>query len=190
MTRVFIFHGAHGNPLRNWFPWLKEELEKIGCEVFIPQFPTPKGQSLDAWLEAFRPFEQYIDEDTIFVGHSLGANFILNLLEKLDKKVKASFLVAGFASPVHDPADKVNTINKSFYNKKFDWNKIKGNSRYIYQINSDNDPYVTIEAAEKISKPLGITLTVIEGGGHFNEESGYSKFPALLDMIEAVITAG
>ncbi len=189
MTKVFIFHGAHGNPMRNWFPWLKEELEKMGCEVFTPIFPTPEGQSLGAWLEAFKPFEQYLDENTTFVGHSLGANFILNLLERLDKKIKAAFLVSGFVSAVHDPSNKFNIINKSFYDKDFNWNKIKENSGYIYIINSDNDPYVTIELAEEISRPLGVTLTVIEKAGHFNEESGYKQFPALLDMIEEVITA-
>lgn len=41
MANVIIIHGAYGNPEENWFPWLKKELEKLDCRVFVPKFPTP-----------------------------------------------------------------------------------------------------------------------------------------------------
>jgi len=109
-------------------------------------------------------------------------------LEKLDQKIKAAFLVAGFITPAVDPKGEVTEINKTFYDKKFDWGKIKRNCECLYAINSDNDPYITLDMAEKLAKPLGLTLTVIEGAGHFNKAAGYTKFPQLLDMIEDVLT--
>jgi len=79
---VFIFHGTFGYPEENWFPWLKRQMENQGIKTYVPKFPTPKGQSLTSWLKAFKPYEKYIDKETIFVGHSLGPVFILRLLEK------------------------------------------------------------------------------------------------------------
>ena len=189
MPNVFIFHGAYGGPNENWFPWLREELESIGCKVFTPTFPTPKEQTLDNWFKVFKKFEQYLDQDTVLIGHSLGATFILNLLEKTDKKVKAAFLVAGFVTKVVDPKDEVNTINTTFCKKKFDWKKIRASCNEFFVIGSDNDPYVTPEIAEKVSKPLGVRLVIIEGAGHFNKRAGYTKFPQLLDMVGDVLAS-
>lgn len=188
MPNVFIIHGAYGSPEENWIPWLRGELEEIGCTVFVPAFPTPGGQMLGSWLRVFEKFEQHVDRDTILVGHSIGSAFVLNILQRLEKEVKAAFLVAPFVTPVIDPKNEVTDINRTFYEKKFDWEKIKKNCKYIYAIASDNDPYVSLDIAERVSKPLGVTLTMIEGGGHFNAKAGFTKFPQLLDMIEDTLT--
>lgn len=188
MPKIFIFHGAYGNPDENWIPWLREELENIGCQVFVPSFPTPENQTLENWFKVFGLFQKQVGEDSIFVGHSLGANFILHVLEKSDKKIRAAFLVAGAITPVVDPKNEVNEINKTFYKKEFNWKRVRENCRDFYVLGSDNDPYITLDMSEQVSKPLGVVLTVIEGGGHFNKKAGYEKFPQLLEMIEDVLT--
>ncbi len=37
--RVVIVHRWSGGPDNDWRPWLKDELEKICCEVFVPEMP-------------------------------------------------------------------------------------------------------------------------------------------------------
>jgi len=37
MKRVFVIHGWGGNPYKEWFPWIKKELEKNGFKVEIPE---------------------------------------------------------------------------------------------------------------------------------------------------------
>ncbi|MDD4530479.1 MAG: alpha/beta hydrolase, partial [Candidatus Gracilibacteria bacterium] len=71
MTNVIIIHGTGGSPEGNWFPRLKSKLEDLDCRVFVPKFPTPDGQSLESWLAVFSEYEQYLDENSIVVGHSL-----------------------------------------------------------------------------------------------------------------------
>ena len=84
MAKIFIIHGSYGNPNENWFPWLKKELEKEGHTVFVPKFSTPENQSLETWtLEFSKDYKRLVDEDSIFIGHSLGPAFILSLLGKL-----------------------------------------------------------------------------------------------------------
>ena len=111
MPNVFIIHGAYGSPEENWFPWLKEELTKLGCTVFRPQFPTPHRQSLGNWLKVFEEFFPYLDEDSIVVGHSLGVAFLLTVIEKSENPIKTTFFVAGFAEKLYN--EQLDELNKA-----------------------------------------------------------------------------
>ena len=182
MTNIFIIHGAYGSPEENWIPWLKSELEKLGCRVFVSKFPTPENQTLENWLKVFENYKQYLDEDSIVIGHSLGPAFILSALESVDRKIKSAFFIAGFISFLNNP--DFDTINKTFVDKKFDWEKIKKNCKNFYIFHSDNDPYVPLEKAEELAKNLGTDVILVKGAGHFNTESGYDKFEQLLEMVK------
>ncbi|MEA2036857.1 MAG: alpha/beta hydrolase [Nanoarchaeota archaeon] len=180
---VIIIHGAYGNSNKNWFPWLRSELEKKGINVYVPDFPTPEDQSLENWAETFNEYEKYLDKDSIIIGHSLGVPFILSLLEK--HRAKAAFLVAGFIELLDNP--KFDEINKTFVEKEFKWNNIKGNCREFFIYNSDDDPYVPLEKGKKLSEKLEQELILVKGVKHFNEETGFTQFPLLLEDIEKLI---
>ncbi len=184
MTKIFFIHGSYGNPQENWFPWLKTELEKLGQEVFVPKFPTPEHQSLESWMKLFEPYLRQIDNDTIFVGHSLGPAFILSVLEKLSlaKPIKACFFVSGFVGLLGNP--DFDSVNRTFVDKKFEWDKIKRNCHKFQVYHSDNDPYVDLSHGEQLAKLLGVKLTIIPNAGHFNTKAGYTKFERLLDDIK------
>ncbi|RLJ02162.1 MAG: serine hydrolase family protein [Candidatus Aenigmatarchaeota archaeon] len=182
MTNIIIIHGAYGHPNENWFPWLKSELEKLGCRVFIPKFPTPENQSLKNWLKVFENYKQYLNENSIVVGHSLGPVFLLNILEKLDKPIKAAFFVSGFVGLLGNP--NFDNINKTFVDKNFDWQKIKQNCKKFYIFHSDNDPYVPLEKAKELAKNLDVDIILVKNAGHFNEKAGYTKFELLLKKIK------
>jgi len=182
MTNIVIVHGAAANPQSNWFPWLKSELKKLGCRVFVPKFPTPKNQTLENWLKVFENYKQYLDENSIVVGHSLGPAFLLSVIEKLNSPIKAAFFVAGAAGLLNKPA--LDEPVKTFTTKTFDWVKIKKNCKKFYVINSDTDSYVPLEKGKELAKNLDTELIVLKNAGHINKESGYTKFDFLLEKIK------
>ncbi|MFH1064493.1 MAG: alpha/beta fold hydrolase [Candidatus Woesearchaeota archaeon] len=179
--KIIIIHGAYGNPDENWFPWLKTELERAGHKVFIPTFPTPEGQDLENWLKSFQEYKEYLDEDTILVGHSLGPALILTVLERIDKPIKAAFFVAGFIGLLNNT--EFDKINKTFVNKQFNWNKIRTNCKNFFTYASDNDPYVPLNKTDELSERLGIRTILVNKAGHFNAAAGYTKFQRLLDDV-------
>ncbi|MEK7617740.1 MAG: alpha/beta fold hydrolase [Patescibacteria group bacterium] len=181
MTNAFIFHGTGGHPEENWFPWLKKELEDKGLEVFVPQFPTPEGQSLEAWLKVLEPHLQKINTDTILIGHSLGGMFTLKLLEILSTPIKLAVLVG---TPIGIGTIKNFEQDKNFAGFDFDWRKIKLNSKNFIVYHSDNDPYVCLENGQELAKNLDAKLTFIPKAGHFNAKAGYKKFEGLLKNLE------
>ena len=181
---AFIIHGSFGSPEENWFPWLKGELEKLGVKVFVPRFPTPEGQSPKAWMNVFEEFKASVDGETIFAGHSLGPAFILNILEKLGRPVKACFFVAGFLGKLGNP--EFDKINKSFTEREFDWKKIKKNGGKFFVFYSDNDPYVPKEKALELAGHLGVKPVLVKNAGHFNEKAGYKKFQLLFEQMKRI----
>ncbi len=182
MKNAFIIHGAYGNPQENWIPWLKSEIENIGYNVIVPQFPTPVGQNLENWLKVFEPHEKELNEETIIIGHSIAVAFVLRVLERVDVRIRAIFLIAGFLQGLNN--DEFDKINETFYDKPFDWEKIKSACGKFEVFASDNDPNVPLWQSEEISKGLGVNLTLVKGAGHFNAKAGYTKFELLLEKIK------
>jgi len=181
MTNVFIIHGIGGSPSGNWFPWLKNGLEKLGCRVFVPKFPDSENPKLQSWLSTFEGYTPQL-ENSIVVGHSLGVAFLLSVIERLDKPVKAAFFVAGFANPLDNP--EFDELIGTFLEKQFDWNKIRRNCKKFYVISSDNDPYVPLEQGRNIAKNLKTELIVLKNAGHMNEEAGFTRFDFLLEKMK------
>ncbi len=185
MSNVFIIHGSWGSPSENWFPWLKSELEKSGCRVFVPKFPTPKNQRLEIWLGILKRYDKHLDEDSIMIGHSMGCSLIPRKLELLNKSIKAAFLVGGFTKDLWN--SKYRDILDTFLDKPFGWRKIKKSAKYFEIYQSDNDPYIPISMGREIAEKLGGKFIIVKNAGHFNEESGYVRFRQILENVKKTL---
>ena len=182
MTNVFIFHGTGGYPEENWFPWMKQKLEELGCKVIVPQFPTPQNQTLKNWFKIFEQYKDSYTSDTILVGHSLGGAFLLRVLEKYNVKIKAAYIVA---APMGVLPIKNYESDKLFLgNFKFDWKKIKNLCSKFFVFHSDNDPYISVGNGKELAERLETNLTFIPDAGHFNATAGYLQFDGLLEKIK------
>lgn len=186
MSNVFIFHGTEGYPEENWFPWLKKKLETRGHKVFVPQFPSPPGvpAKIAEWFDVLKNYEQHINEDTILIGHSLGGLFTLRILEKINHPVKAAFFVG---TPIGIGQILNYERDNSFGGFSFDWTTIKANARSFVVFHSDNDPHVSLDNGEELSKKLGVELSFVPNAGHFNKRAGYTKFDELLTKLEPLL---
>jgi uncharacterized protein len=184
MTKAAIIHGTKGSPAGNWFPWLAAELESRGIETLVPSLPTPDGQNLNSWLQAFDAQVGTLPSESLLIGHSVGAVFALRLLERVKNPVGTAVIVAGFTGKLGLP--EYDALNSSFVFGAFNWPVIRRNSKRIICLAGDNDPYVPTEQGKEIAEGLGAKLIVIPGGGHLNAEFGYTNFPRLLDELDGL----
>lgn len=177
----FLFlHSTGGNPNETWFPWLANELQKRKHSVLVPRFPTPEGQNLENWLITMQPYWKVFDKELVLIGRSIGAPFALRLLEKSPVKIKAAFLVCGFASDLGLP--EFSPLINSFISAPFNWQKIRANCGKFFIYNSDDDPYIPLEKGEEIARNVGSKMRVFPNRGHFWDE----EFPELLKDIETL----
>jgi predicted alpha/beta hydrolase family esterase len=184
MNNYFIIHGTYGSNKGNWFPWLKEQLENKGLECIVPQFLIGNEQNYDNWKIVLDSYSNKIDEDTIFIGHSLAPIFIIKYLLEKKIKIKALILVSGFNNYyVNEEYDK---CNKSFYINESNISDIHNYCNSIYCLYSNNDPYIKLSELERFANALDAKKYLIKDGGHLNSEFGYIKFDEILSIIEEV----
>lgn len=165
-------NGGTGNTDYGWFPYVKKELEDLGCEVLSPNFPDGILARSKYWL----PFIESLgtNENTILIGHSSGAIAAMRYAE--DHKILGSVLVAGYHTTLGIPQEKLS----GYFNKAWDWDSIKSNQKFIIQFNSTNDPHIPIEEAQYVHVKLKSDYHELSQGHFYPQET----FPELVEAIK------
>lgn len=185
MKRAVILHGTKGDHTENWFPWLKNELEKLGYEVWVPDLPHADRPNMSRYNE-FLLSQGWDFQDNLIVGHSSGSVAILGLLQALPEtaKVNTAILVGSFTERLaKDPSWDM--LTELFY-KPFDFESIKKKAGQFIFVHSDNDPFCPLEQAQELHAKLGGEFVLMPGMGHFTMklDQRFDKFPELLQLIK------
>lgn len=183
--RVFIIHGWDGYPEEAWFPWLKKELESRGFEVLVPLMPNPSEPKIDTWIPYIAEIVGKADENTYFVGHSIGCQAIIRYLQTLPSGVKigGAVFVAGWYNLRNLNTEEEKRIAGPWLNEPRNDKKIKDTVNKAIAIFSDNDPFVMPENQESWKEKVEAKIIVEHNKEHFGESSGIKELPSALESI-------
>ncbi len=183
MKNALILHGTDfardkKQHSTNWFPWLKQKLEKRGYKVFLPELPLAYKPNLKRYFRFLKANFQF-NNQTVVVGHSSGAAVIPGILQFIPDKIDKAFLVAPFYKDEGWNCE-------GLFSFKPNWKKIRKQANKIIIIHSQDDPYVKPQQAYYLQKKLDCPLIMKKQQGHFNLEKGeqYQKFPLLLKLLD------
>ena len=181
MKNYFIIHGSFGNSNEHYLPWLKTELEKLG-EVICEDFPIGlDAQCYENWAKVLDKYKNKINEDTLFIGRSIGPIFSIKYIIENNLKINKLVSVSGFNNYSVDGGD-YDHVNKTMFVE--DLSKFKDHCNQVTCIISENDPYVKLSALQDFANTIANQTINIKDGGHFNADSGYGvKFEELLKLI-------
>lgn len=185
--RVFIIHGWDGYPEEGWFPWLKKELEARGFEVFVPQMPDAGNPRIYNWVPKLAEIVGVPNENSYFVGHSMGCQAIARYLETLPDNIKigGAVFVAGFFKRLTAESDlEVQKIRKHWLETPINFEKIKLHMPRSVAIFSDNDPYVPLDNQDDFRDKLGSKIILEHQKGHFSGPSdGITELSIVLESV-------
>ncbi len=186
MPSVVIVHRWGGDSECDWIPWLKAELQTRGVAVTTPDMPNTNAPKIEEWVPFLGIAAANADENTYFVGHSIGCQTVVRYLEGLPegKKVGGAVLVAGYK----DILDQLSTaaekeIMMPWKEAPIDWDRAKSHAGQIVCIISDNDPYVPVNEAQKFGIALGAKIVMDNGRGHFSDDDDVTQLPGLLQEL-------
>ncbi|MEI6191311.1 MAG: alpha/beta hydrolase [bacterium] len=161
----------------DWSGWLAEETRKCGFDFKLLSMPDIMYPEIDQWLSFLQEQNIEIDNNTYFVGHSLGCITIARFLEKLPSKsvARGCIFVAGFCSLPKIP------FLSDFCNLPLDFSEVKKHAREFVSIISDDDHVISKDLSEEFSEKLGAWTITEHNKGHFT--SGVKKISSVLNVI-------
>jgi len=159
----------------HWIPWVQKQLMVRDIYTQTPEIPNSWKPHYPTWVKEFERYD--LTPETILVGHSCGAGFMLKWLSAhMDVKVDKIVLVA--------PSLGYGWDDGSFFEGfKIDQNLTSRASITI--LHSDNDR----EDIQRSTKEIRATLpkasyVEFHNYGHFCIEDMHTeKFPELVDII-------
>lgn len=180
-NNIYVIHGYTSSSQSEWFPWLKKQFKNSPVKIDILNMPDSGDPHLEAWLNHLRKNVLNIDENTIFIGHSLGCVTALRYILEKNIKIKGAILVSGFIN--ENPMDEQTESLQEFVEAPLDIARIKNliSSRIV--ITATDDDIVPTEATQKLAEALDANLIILSSGKHFIARDGYTDFPVLLNEM-------
>ncbi len=192
MKKIIIAHGWSGSPDEPMLKWIRETMQSSGYEVVAPAMPHPNTPTIEDWVSALREGAGEVDENTFFVGHSVGCQTTLRFIESIseDKKVGGVLLIAPwfYLTLENLDEDEDPEVAKPWIETPINFEKILSHINKISAIFSDNDPYVPLEENKKLLEDkLGAKTVVMHDMGHFTESDNVSGLPeAILELKDMI----
>jgi predicted alpha/beta hydrolase family esterase len=160
----------------HWFPWLQKQLIINGVNTQTPDMPDSYKPDYEKWKKEFDRYD--IGPQTLLVGHSAGAGFLLRWLsENKDARVGKLILVAPYigTGPLGPRDFFLFTIDENLADRT--------NGLVIF--NSNNDKSYIHSSVNELRNKLRGTMAKyreLHGYGHFTSDDMKSeKFPELLE---------
>lgn len=187
MTNAILLHGkpskeeyydpkAPSMSNAHWFPWLQGQLLKHDIWAATPEVPNAWKPYYPLWQQEFERFD--ITPETILVGHSCGAGFLVRWLsEHKDTKVGKVVLVA--------PSLGIDWVEDDFFGFQMD-PRLVSRTKGVTIFGSDNDKPAIGEAIARYRAAIENIAYREFRYGHFTTRYlPTGEFPELLDEILA-----
>lgn len=164
---------------KKWQPTLKEIFEETH-EVYYPGMPNSKNAKYLEWKIWFERYQEFMRDEVILIGHSLGGYFLAKYLseEIMPVSVKALYLLA---APFEND-DFGGEDGGDFSFNPDDLRRLTEHVGAVYIFHSKDDPFVPYTHALKYKRALPqAELVSFENKGHFLLE----EFPELVLYIQS-----
>lgn len=179
MAKVYIIHGYTASPEANWFPWLEEELGKIGVDCQRLDMPDSNAPQAGKWLDHLNQ-QLEVDNQTILIGHSLGCIAALNFIAKNYAKPAGAILVSGFYQPLETLPELT-----PFSNLYAVLPPVSALNAYV--IAAQDDEIVPHRYSDNLAKHLNAHYIRLPQGGHFLDREGWTRFPLVLELVQKLL---
>ncbi len=181
IKRFVLLHGRRGSPDRNFFPWLKIQLEKQGYEVLVPTLPNTESpddkEQADYVIENCK-----LDEQTAILGHSFGGVIALRILERGIRLGRVILVATPSSGNFLNNRDI--PMVAAAVKKGFNFELIKNNCRSFVVLNDEEDDVVPVSDGEFLALKIGVRFIKETGKeSHFCAK----EEPALLDVLSQTI---
>ena len=190
MNRIFIIHCWDGTKDDGWYPWLDKELSNENNKVYRFNMPNTGKPNIEEWVSFLDKKVKKLDENTYFIGHSIGCQTIMRYLQTKEiNKIGGILFVSPWLNLLDYAIEDEESylIAKPWLTEKINFEKIKQFTNNINCIFSSNDYYVSLEEKSKFEKLLNSNTIVVNDKGHISQEDGVYELKEILDVCNKML---
>lgn len=188
MKKVYLIHGWGGSDSsEGWFGWLKRELKEKEIEIIVFNMPNTDYPKIKEWVDFLKENikKDDLNEETYFIGHSIGCQAILRYLEQLPENIKIAgcIFVAGWFNLKKETyeVEEDRKIAEPWIKTPINLEKVKKHTQNFLSIFSDNDPYIPLSDSKIFKEKLNAKIIIKNNEEHFNETQ---EIKEIMDFVK------
>lgn len=183
MKIVYLVHCWGGSIHDGWYPWISNILEQSGVRFKSLVMPNADEPTIPLWIETLEKSIEVLDENTYFIGHSIGCQTIMRYLQrKKITKIGGLLFVTPWTSlllkAIGEESDYA--IAKPWLSEPIYFEKIRKFTENITCIFSDDDYFVPFNEKKFFEGKLNANTIVVHEKGHISEDDGVFSLPEIL----------
>ncbi|MEK7646265.1 MAG: alpha/beta hydrolase [Patescibacteria group bacterium] len=184
--RLFIVHRWGGSATEPMIAWLGEEGRKLGFETTVLEMPNSHSPTVDAWVNHLESVVMYPDENTFFIGHSIGCQAIFRYIQAPEiTDVGGVVCIAPWLTLAKLETEEDKDIARPWLENPINFAQIKKVLKKATLIFSDNDTEVSLaENRDLFAAKLDAQVIVESGKGHFTESDGVKELPVAIEELK------
>ena len=193
MNKIYIVHCWDGTKDDGWYPWLDEKIRDENNQVIRFTMPDTEHPKIKRWVNELDRHVDKLDNNTYFVGHSIGCQTILRYLETKDiTKIGGILFVAPWLDLLPQAISDKESYDtaKPWINTPIDFNKIKQFTNNIVSIFSNDDYFVSLEQEKEFKKLLNSKTLIVKSKGHISADDGIYELEEIYNCLEKIIRGG
>lgn len=190
MRKIYLVHCWDGTSSDGWYPWIAESLKDDNTEVIKFNMPNTSKPKMAEWIETLNNKVKNLNNETYFIGHSIGCQTIMRYLETKETiKIGGILFVAPWLDLLPEAIEDEDSYNTAqpWLTMPMDFEKIKKFTNNINCIFSDNDYFVSLEQEKEFKDKLNAKTVVVKNKGHISQEDNVYELQEILDLSKRML---
>lgn len=185
MRKIYLVHCWDGTSDDGWYPWIAEKLNNNDTNVIKFDMPNTASPTIEEWVKTLDIKVDKLNEETYFIGHSIGCQTIMRYLETKEvTKIGGILFVAPWLDLLPKAIEDEESYNiaQHWINTPIDFEKIKQFTNNIKCIFSNNDYFVSLEQEKEFKNKLNAETIMVNNKGHISQDDNIYELDEILNL--------
>ena len=175
MKNIYLVHCWDGTSNDGWYPWIENQLNNSDTQVIRFDMPNTETPIIEEWVDTLNSKVDNLNEDTYFIGHSIGCQTIMRYLETKEVcKIGGILFVAPWLDLLPEAVADEESYNTAqpWIDTSINFEKIKQFTNNINCIFSSDDYFVSLNQEKEFKSKLNARTLIVNNKGHISQDDG------------------
>lgn len=167
------------------YPWIDEEISNSDNKVIRFNMPNTESPKIEEWISELNKQVNKLNENTYFIGHSIGCQTIMRYLETKEiTRIGGILFVAPWLDLLPEAVEDEESYNTAqpCINNPIDFEKIKQFTNNISCIFSNDDYFVSLDQEKEFREKLSAKTIIVNNKGHISQDDNIYELQEILNL--------